>query len=127
MPATRLQCHLPTCTWGVEELGPQDENGEVEVLVAAGGRYWTPAHLPTVVSTQEDLKMHMEAHKLVAATPATGQAETPREAQSKPAKLERPRVEMDMSEPEWALFMAEWARYCHNCKLMDPQDKVDQL
>ena len=32
-----------------------------------------------------------------------------------------------MSEPEWALFMAEWAGYCRSCKLTDAQEKVDQL
>ena len=125
MPATRLQCHLPTCTWGVEELGEQDGEGEVEVLVQAGGRYWTPAHLPTVAQTMEDLKLHMDAHRM--SQPAAPASTQERATVSKPAKLERPRVELDMSEPEWALFTAEWARYCRSCKLTEPQEKVDQL
>ena len=124
MPATRLQCPLPTCTWGVEEVGEQDDEGEVEVLVAAGGRYQTPGHLATIQQTQEDLKMHLDAHKLCA--PSTSAAQAPA-AQSKPAKLERPKVELDMSEQEWGLFMAEWRRYCRSCKLTESQEQVDQL
>ena len=87
MPATRMQCPLPTCTWGVEEMGEQDGEGEVEVLVEAGGRYMTPPHLATIAQTQEDLKMHMDAHQLLAQAPAAP-APTERPTTSKPAKLE---------------------------------------
>ena len=91
MPATRLKCPLPTCTWGVEEVGEQNDDGEVEVTVDAGGRYLTPVHLVTIAQTQEDLKLHMDAHKLVAQTPAAPKT-ADRPTASKPAKLERPRL-----------------------------------
>ena len=128
MPATRIQCHLPTCTWGVEEVGQQDDNGECEVEVEAGGRYVTPAHLATIAQTQQDMEQHMLAHKLEVELRTPAQAHTPAATpSSKPAKLERPKLELDMSEPEWQLFEAEWARYCRSCKLVDSQEKVDQL
>ena len=63
MPATRLKCPLPTCTWGEEEE-EQDDNRELVVVVQGGGRYLTPAHLATIQQTQDDLKLHMEGHKL---------------------------------------------------------------
>ena len=69
-PATRLTCQLPSCTWGVEELGEIDQDtGEAAVEVAAGGRYMTPPHLSTVAQTQQDMSFHMEAHKLDQAGP----------------------------------------------------------
>ena len=111
-----------------EEYG-QDENGEAVVEVAAGGRYMTPPHLATIVQTQDDLKMHMEAHKLCApvAAPTPAPTSAPNRPDSKPAKLERPKIEMDMTEPEWGLFVAEWERYCRSCRITDTQEKVDQL
>ena len=110
----------------MEEFGEQDGDGEVEVVVEAGGRYLTPAHLATILQTQEDLKIHMDAHKLTTQAPPAP-APTERPTTSKPANLEWPRLEMDMTDPEWSLFMAEWARYCKSCKLTDEQEKVDQL
>ena len=76
MPATRLLCPLPTCTWGEAEYGEQDGDGEPELLVEAGGRYMTPAHYATIAQTQDDMKMHVRGHELAAAvatpvTPAT--------------------------------------------------------
>ena len=129
--ATRLQCPLPTCVWGVEELEEeQNEEGDLEVAVEAGGRYVTPRHLATIAQTQEDIKLHLTAHQLNSAALSTAALNSSRESQaqtSKPAKLERPKVELDMSETEWALFTAEWARYCRSCKLIQTQEKVDQL
>ena len=114
--ATRLLCPLPHCTWGEAEYGEQDGEGDAELLVEAGGRYMTPAHYSTIAQTQEDIKVHMEAHKLAAATatpePATTATAAPK---SKPAKLDRPKCEMDMSESDWTMFLAEWARYCRSC------------
>ena len=49
------------------------------------------------------------------------------ESRSKPAKLERPRMEMDMSESEWEMFIAEWGRYVRSCRITESQEKVDQL
>ena len=77
-----------------KEVRGQDDHGDALVEVQAGGRYMTPPHLATIAQTQDDLKLHMDAHKLCAAlvtTPAP--APTPRD--SKPAKLERPRMELD--------------------------------
>ena len=125
MPATRLQFQLPTCTWGVEEAG-QDDHGEVEVLVEAGGRYLTPSHLATIQQTQDDLKMHMDAHRLAIPTAAAPAPATP-STQSKPAKLDRLKVELDMTEQEWGLFMAKWRRYCRSCRLTESQEQVYQL
>lgn len=68
----------------------------------------------------------MDAHKLTTQAPPAP-APTERPTTSKPANLEWPRLEMDMTDPEWSLFMAEWARYCKSCKLTDEQEKVDQL
>ena len=122
---------MPTCTWGQEEVSEQDDNGEVEVLVAAGGRYMTPPHLATIAQTQADLQMHMQGHQVavavVAPAPPVEGGQQVAASRSKPAKLERPRAELDMTEPEWSLFFAEWKRYCRSCKLEDPQEKVDQL
>ena len=129
--ATRLQCPLPTCVWGVEELEEeQNEEGDLDVALEAGGRYVTPRHLATIAQTQEDIKLHLTAHQLNSAALSTAALNSSRESQaqtSKPAKLERPKVELDMSETEWALFTAEWARYCRSCKLIQTQEKVDQL
>ena len=94
MPATRLKCPLPTCTWGEEEE-EQDDNGELVVVVQGGGRYLTPAHLATIQQTQDDLKLHMDAHKLDIPTVTQQPAES---SKSKPAKLDRPKLEQDMSE-----------------------------
>ena len=126
-PTTRLLCPWPTCTWGVEVLGPIDQDtGEAPVEVAAGGRYMTPGHLATVAQAQADIWFHMEAHKLDRAPPPTSAAPA-REPTSKPAKLERPRMEMDMSESEWEMFLAEWGRYLRSCRITEDQEKVDQL
>ena len=125
--ATRLQCPLPTCVWGVEELEEeQNEAGELEIAVEAGGRYMTPKHLTTIAQTQEDLKLHMTAHQITSQEASRPAASSQAQA-SKPAKLERPKLELDMNEAEWGLFTAEWARYCRSCKLTDAQEKVDQL
>ena len=124
MPATRLPCPLPSCVRGLEEMG-QDDDGEPCIEVEAGGRYLTPAHLATIAQTQDDLKLPMDAQKLSVPTSTPSSAPAPRD--SKPAKLEHPKVEMDMSEPEWGLYEAEWERYCRSCRLTDPQERVDQL
>ena len=97
----------------------QDDNGEPCIEVEAGGRYLTPAHLATIGQTQDDLKLHMDAHKLCAPTAAPAPAPAPVARESKPAKLDRPKMEMDMTEPEWELFEAEWGRYCRSCRLTD--------
>lgn len=123
MPTTRLLCSLPRCTWGVAEYG-QDVDGKPVVEVEEGGRYMTPSHLQIIEQTQDDLKLHVEAHKIIIPT-ATPTAAAP--SQAKPAKLEPPRMDLDMTEPEWGLFIAEWKRYCRSCKLTDKQEKVDQL
>ena len=124
-PATRLTCQLPSYTWGVEELGEIDqETGEAPVEVVAGGRYMTPGHLSTVAQTQQDMGFHMEAHKL---DQVGSRQPAAQESKSKPAKLDRPRMEMDMSEAEWDMFMAEWGRYVRSCRITEDQEKVDQL
>ena len=109
-------------------MGVQDDDGNVEVEIEAGGRYLTPVHLSTVAQTQTDMQMHMQAHQMALTVPAQqGQTSTEGASKSKPAKLDRPKVELDMTEPEWGLFVAEWGRYCRSCKLSESQEKVDQL
>ena len=118
-PTTRLLCPLPSCTWGVEELGAIDQDtGEAPVEVEAGGRYMTPAHLSTIAQAQADIGYHMDAHKLDK-VPSRPQQSPAQESRSKPAKLDRPRMEIDMTESEWEMFLAEWGRYLRSCRVTE--------
>ena len=86
----------PHMHMGEEEV-EQDGDGELVVTIHGGRRYLTPAPLATIQQTQEDLKLHMEGQKLDLPT------EKPKptaESRSKPAKLDRPKLEQDMSEQE---------------------------
>ena len=67
----------------------QGDNGEIVVVVQGGGRYLTPTHLATLQQTQDDLKLHMEGHKLNNPTVTQQPAES---TKSKPAKLDRPKL-----------------------------------
>ena len=68
--------------------------------------------------TQEDLKLHIEAHKLDAAAsapdPAVNQAvggTPPTVAPNRTPKAVSPTVEMDITDQDWKYFLGRWNIY----------------
>ena len=82
------------CKWpGCDQAEEPDEKG---------GPYKTAPDLTTVDQTQMDMKLHQEIHKAM--------ARQQEKVQGKPAKLERPKLEMESSDQEWARFCSRFDR-----------------
>ena len=108
MPERRLPCQWADCTLGEEE--------------EEGGRYSTPSHLSTVDQAVKLLELHSRAHE-------AGVRRVITEGVLKPklAKIERPKMEFDMNDKDWILFLSEWRQFKQSRQLTIEKEIVAQL
>ena len=92
------------CQWEDCTLGEGEEEG---------GRYNTPTNLDSIDQAIKLLEIHTEAHKGILAM--------------KLVKVEQPRIEEEMSEEDWRVFLSDWVVYKESVCLTEEKERVSQL
>jgi hypothetical protein len=103
MPVAPVACLVPNCILGED-----------------GGLFWTSVHCQTHVEARQDMRDHLEVHKIAQQDAATAAAalhapgpgpDILAPQRSTTEKLSRPRITEGSDDIQWETFLKQFTRY----------------